>query len=591
MDEVKVQHGMDHTAGGPFPDCLGPLLSAAMFRDRIITLADEYTRMYEAIGRPSSQNEHGLGPMTSVLMHGTSLSTTRIASRSDWGTSMGASPRKGEQQGNGWITSVPSIDALPENREESDEGDWSKMISFENLAAPTDKSPTSSGTDKPINKKKVLRLRSVSAFSLREKPALFVAQSTLFEKVMAVVILMNVAFIGFSADQQIQDMMSGRGDRNVILVHWVEGVFCLAYIIELAIRLTAYRKDFFFDPHDKWWNIFDMLLAIQNILELVGAYILDMASIQQWSLSFLRGVRLLKMVKMLRVVRLMRSMREMRMILYSTMGCMRSLLWSLVLLMMVLYMFGLIFVQSILNYCEELEDPSNGNMDSELLDYWGSVPKAMVTLFMSSCGGIDWHDALDPLYEVGIAFVLLFLLYVAVFTFVILNTVTALFVENTLATANKDFQSSIQIELEKKEEYVESLRLLFEEMDERGRGEMSLEVFEEQIANPKLVAFFASLELEITDAAHFFEMLSDYGKKKVTLDTFVTGCIRMRGQALAVDLHYLTSKQALMHNELVKFMQRSEIWFDMMQRKFAWRQPAVDVPECDIKTNAQFHHL
>merc|ERR1719162_2018019 len=100
--------------------------------------------------------------------------------------------------------------------------------------------------------------------------------------------------------------------------------------------------------------------------------------------------------------------------------------------------------------------------------------------------------------------------------------------------------------------------MLFEEMDYEGQGEVSLLDFQRQIENPKLVAFFASLEIEITDASHFFNLLSDHGHKSVTLDTFVTGCIRMRGQALAVDLHYLTTKHASMHSDLATFMQRVE---------------------------------
>lgn len=403
-----------------------------------------------------------------------------------------------------------------------------------------------------------------------------IVQSNTFSRLIGSVILLNVAFMGFSADTELQDLKDGHAYKTYDELGVMDVIFCLAFIVELALRLAAFKKDFFRNPEDRWWNIFDMVLVLQNTLEIFSKYVFQESTLRRGSFSFLRGVRLLKMIRMLRVVRLMRSMREMRMILSATMGSMRSMLWSLVLLVLVLYMFAIIFVQGVVHrLTTEYETSPSGTPDDALVEFWGSVSDAMITLFMSSCGGIDWKEAVSPLYYVGSSFVLLFFLYISVFTFVVVNTVTALFVENTIATANKDFACSIQNELEKKEEYLESLRLLFEEMDEWGTGEVSLEQFERQIENPKLVAFFASLEIEITDATHFFEMLSEYGQKSVTLENFVTGCIRMRGQALAVDLHYLTTKHLVMHTDLATFMERADLRFDSLQRRFVSLQQSL----------------
>lgn len=62
------------------------------------------------------------------------------------------------------------------------------------------------------------------------------------------------------------------------------------------------------------------------------------------------------------------------------------------------------------------------------------------------------------------------------------------------------------------------------------------------------------MDIEISDAARFFEMLSDGGTKCVTLETFVKGCIRMRGQALAMDLHDLRNKHENMTQNMERFM-------------------------------------
>merc|ERR1719506_3572730 len=238
----------------------------------------------------------------------------------------------------------------------------------------------------------------------------------------------------------------------------------------------------------------------------------------------------------------MRSMFELRIILNSIMGSMKSMFWSIVLLVVVLYMFALIFVQASATYLST--DDVSQEEEANLLKHWGGVTKAMTTLLASTTGGLDWNLASDPLLKIASTFFAIFLLYVVFFNFAILNTITSVFVEAVITTSMKDHQVSIQNELEKKDEYIGKLLLLFEEMDDGGDGHISLDEFIAGMGHPKMWAFASSLGIEISDAEHFFQLLSDGGKRKVDFETFVTGCIRMKGPAQSMDLQHLKAMQA-----------------------------------------------
>jgi len=58
-----------------------------------------------------------------------------------------------------------------------------------------------------------------------------------------------------------------------------------------------------------------------------------------------------------------------------------------------------------------------------------------------------------------------------------------------------------------------------------------------------MIAFASSLELDVTDIAQFYSMLSCRGKYTVDVDTFVNGCIKLKGAARSMDLQGLIALQ------------------------------------------------
>merc|ERR1711971_224477 len=137
----------------------------------------------------------------------------------------------------------------------------------------------------------------------------------------------------------------------------------------------------------------------------------------------------------------MRSLRELRLILNSLLGSMFSLMWAIVMMLLVFFMFGLVFVQSAAGYVSD----SNGSLDSEeyarLAEHFGSVEQAMLGLFMATTGGNDWSVFYDALRPIGPQVSLIYLFYVAFSQIALLNILTGIFVENAMRLAEPDRQA------------------------------------------------------------------------------------------------------------------------------------------------------
>lgn len=230
----------------------------------------------------------------------------------------------------------------------------------------------------------------------------------------------------------------------------------------------------------------------------------------------------------------MRMFRKLRLILDSVMGSIKTMIWAMVLIGTVSFMFGVCFLQATTMYLQGDPDLTHAERQ-ELLDRFGSVLKSMTSLYKSCTGGIDWEAVSTPLKRTGGVIYCIFFMYVGLFHFVLSNTVTSLFVESTIENANKDDDLVIHEKLRMRKEYVKRLTVWFKRMDD-GSGNISFDEFCKRCEDPEMVAFASSLDVEILDVKQFFSALSSRGRHPVDLDTFVVGCIKLKGLAKSMDL-------------------------------------------------------
>lgn len=363
-----------------------------------------------------------------------------------------------------------------------------------------------------------------------------VIDSQVFDVLCAVAIFANAVLIGWMSDYQarhINDARMGLIDPQPAWASWAELGFSILFAIELTLRLLA-NGVYFFRSNDWKWNVFDCVLVVHSIFDLVGFV---------WNSLFLRVLRLFKIVRFLRIIRFLRSFRSLRLITHGIVGSVSSMFWSMILLLGVTFVFGIVFLQATIHHLESSLPPVPEEEAAQLRSYWGSVLRSMLSLFKASTGGTDWDVLAKPLLGVGWLAYALFVVYMAFFLFAVMNAVTSLFVESTMNLAAHDQVMTIQHELEKKDKHVERLRELFRDLDTNQDGLISYSDLSAKIRDPRLVAWLSSLGIDACDVLGFFRLLSGNLRHPIDFETFVIGCIQLRGEARALDMHRLLQQQ------------------------------------------------
>merc|ERR1719424_1476737 len=152
-------------------------------------------------------------------------------------------------------------------------------------------------------------------------------------------------------------------------------------------------------------------------------------------------LRLLRLARLLRIVRTIREFRPLRVLVHSILFAGRSVIWALVLLIIIMYAFGIALSQAVVDHASEHGIPE----DDDLMKYFGTLGLAMMSLGMAVAEGISWHIFTDALKTVGNGeWVAVFMVYIAFVYFAVLNVVTGVFCQNAIESASQDLDMVIQ---------------------------------------------------------------------------------------------------------------------------------------------------
>jgi len=356
----------------------------------------------------------------------------------------------------------------------------------------------------------------------------FILASNRFEIFMGMLIVSHICFMAWQADYDLESVVTRTSESSKAVVI-IEIIFNICYSFETGLKLFVLRTSFFTGEQHSW-NIFDAFLVLVSWYDIQASLQGEKA---EGNVAQLRILRLMKMLKVFRMFQLMRSLKELRLIVGSMMSSMKTMVWAVCLILAVCFMFGICFVQACTNF---LEDPVNDIHKEDLLVWWGSVGTSINALFIASMGGTDWADIADTLKPVGMFYYYLFLCYIGFFLTVVTNTLTSLFVESAMAAADKDQAAVVQAELEQKDKYIAKLQGWYDTLDSDGDGFVSLEEFMAQADRAEMIEFCVEMEISIMDVQQFFMVLSSNGRRSVDLETFIIGCIKLRGTAKSIDL-------------------------------------------------------
>jgi len=388
-------------------------------------------------------------------------------------------------------------------------------------------------------------------------------------------IVINGLLVGIEADQMLKYLLGHQrfveGTLKEDVPEFDDSFFRMTYWVVLAwwfIELLCYflaQRLTFFNPKSPvfGWNMFDVVCTLFTAIDLVA----DLAGVSVpkiVSQGYLRLLRMCRWVRVLRVVKIVRFLQGVRKLIIAVQGALLTLAWALLLLALFMYIYAIMMSTAIVQYYQELEvhsynttagDPFldlHGQTRTEAVEiFYGGIVVIMQTLFESITGG-DWTVAALPLADVSWPVKTLWFSYVAFVIFGLLNVFTGIFCESASHAANCDREIVMQAEREDEEGCVNQIKLLFQNSDEIVDGNITESILKALLLQQNFKDQLSALGLHSTEAHGLFKLLDGDSSGSVSIDEFISGCLRLKGVAQAVDMVTMLSRTDQMSRKLYR---------------------------------------
>eukprot|EP00931_Biecheleriopsis_adriatica_P087960 TRINITY_DN62363_c0_g1_i1.p1 TRINITY_DN62363_c0_g1~~TRINITY_DN62363_c0_g1_i1.p1 ORF type:complete len:760 (+),score=143.25 TRINITY_DN62363_c0_g1_i1:40-2319(+) len=347
--------------------------------------------------------------------------------------------------------------------------------------------------------------------------------SPFFDYASSLFVLLNAVTIGMQTDYTARNL----SNEQPFVYRLVETAFCVIFTLELTCRIAASRAGFIRDSAWKW-NLFDACLVGLQLADEIMTYAFTDAFSSGLNFSFMRVLKIVRLIRIMRIIRVLRLIGELRAIVSSILGSMKSLCWTILLLFMFVYFFGVYFTQLILDWRLALrEEGVELDVEDPLVRHFGSLSVSILSLYQTITGGLNWADLSDPLISrISIFMGLVMAFYIAFAVLAILNIVTGVFVEAALKNAKDDHD----------EYMLTHLRELFDAAVCGDNGMLDWDHFESQLDTETMQEFFKSIDVDPADARSVFRLIDRDGNGKIDIDEFLNGCFNLQGPAKARDV-------------------------------------------------------
>jgi len=335
-----------------------------------------------------------------------------------------------------------------------------------------------------------------------------IVSSVTFNYISGFVVLANAISIGMQTDMMAKNVTTHVPEKFEIL----ESIFCAVFTTELMLRIYVYGS-MYFRRADRMWNVFDATLVLLQLGEQILGFFANVGVNK-----LMRILQILRLVRIVRMVRMLHLISELRALMASLAGSLRSLCWTVLLLMLIMYGTGVCLTQVV----SDQRAARGVEFQDELI---GSLGVTMLTLYQAITGGVSWKEIID-MPDVGGLSTMMVSLYVAFVVFALMHIVTVVFLESALANAKRD-----------EDQFLTTISLkIFEQADKKASGIVTWKEFEECLAYDEVRMYFDAFGFDVEEAKKLFMLLDKERSGEVSLDDFILGSVRLRGPARAVDV-------------------------------------------------------
>eukprot|EP00747_Dinoflagellata_sp_TGD_P016764 gnl/TRDRNA2_/TRDRNA2_125349_c0_seq2.p1 gnl/TRDRNA2_/TRDRNA2_125349_c0~~gnl/TRDRNA2_/TRDRNA2_125349_c0_seq2.p1 ORF type:complete len:649 (-),score=122.47 gnl/TRDRNA2_/TRDRNA2_125349_c0_seq2:82-1905(-) len=371
-----------------------------------------------------------------------------------------------------------------------------------------------------------------------------------FDSFTGFVVLVHSIITTVMADRNRQMLR----EEDAVWLRVMEAFFYFWYLGEVVLKLCVHRF-YFFVNRDWRWNTFDFCLVCMNSVEQMT---IILGGNEQAG-----TIRIVKLVKAIRCLRMLKVFTELRHMLHSLISSTISLFWSFIVVGFILYLFGLVFLQGVTGYLIYDAGDADPNSEHFQLLYTGfnTMIRTIITLYSAVTGGTDWMEIYQALRPLGSFYLGLFLFYTAFFIFAVFNVLTAIFVDNAVTLSQPDRDNMLSKQRRKEQAIADHLKLMIHEMDSDGDGQIGWDEFREVMEDPHVAPIMRAMGLDVKDAEQFYNvmlMTAHANGASISIDEFVDGCMKMRGQATSIDLQLLLYQTKQIQDNTKKFIDNFE---------------------------------
>lgn len=342
---------------------------------------------------------------------------------------------------------------------------------------------------------------------------------------------------------------------------WVvfNSIVLLYFCFELFVRFWIKGCRGFWscaDP-DCGWNYFDFIIVFTCIVDTwlvpLGKQFFmpagHSAKKESNGLQILQIFRTFRILRMLRVLRLFKVFKELTNIVNGLIEAMGTVFWIAVLMVMFMLIFAIVMTDVCGNQARlaEKEGDLFFNDKEDVLKYWGSVTRSMVTWFQVLTLD-DWANIMNMVYAELPIMWFVFFVYIFLMGFAMLSLLTGVVAEymSTVSTDSKDEEKKtddkdlanfLDQEMRKIEKSMRKRKSsdAFTPTAEQG---LTLEEFKKFLKSEKVRAKLNDLDsmLKRHEVEEFFECLDTDCNGQVSHEEIKQGFLRLRGEMQPKDL-------------------------------------------------------
>jgi len=353
-----------------------------------------------------------------------------------------------------------------------------------------------------------------------------IAKNACFKNFTLVVIAVNTVWIAIETDQNKKEVLS----EAPLLYQIVDNLFCIFFTLEIAVRFFSFRVKMDSVRHAQF--MFDLFLVVLMVWETWIAvflfYVLGGAmDVNSSATSVLRVFRLFRLARVARVARLLRNFPELMILVKGMLMAMRSVSATLMLLIIIIYVFAIMFTQLLWNH------PAGKGC-------FETVPMAMHCLLMSGVFS-DQEQFINKLLSASVFYYVFVLFYMVLGSLTVMNMLIGVICEVVSVVAQGESDELLTKELKEKVLGIQAA------IKDEGSDMVSEENFEHLMHNQDALQSLDDVGVDVVALVEFADFIFR-DKKELPLSEFIATVLQFRGSNNAtvkdiVDMRKFVSRE------------------------------------------------